>query len=77
MVDSAAQSGYHEVDMSRTKKGRKGPGHDYGSARPTKSATSAGGWPSPGPYTKRLTHRAERRVAAQVVTKALSTHDQV
>lgn len=48
--------------MSRTKHSSKPPGHDYGSARPTKSASHLGGWPSPGPYTKQLTHRAERRI---------------
>ena len=40
--------------MSRTKRGSKGPGYEYGSRR-------LYGWPSPGRYTKRRTHRKERR----------------
>lgn len=58
--------------MSRTKKGTKGPGFDYSSRRPAKSATGAGGYPVPGPHTKRLTHRSERRAAAKNVTKVES-----
>lgn len=51
--------------MSRNNKGVKAPGTDYGSRRPFKSATSGGGYPNPGPCTKRGTHRAERRPAAR------------
>ena len=58
--------------MSKTNKGSKGPGYDYGSARPVKSARKVGGWHSPGPYTKKLTHRAERRQAVQVVKRELT-----
>lgn len=58
--------------MSRTKKGVKGPGHDYTSRRPAKSASAAGGYQSPGPYTKRLTHRSERRMARVTVKEVKS-----
>lgn len=43
--------------MSRTKKGSKGPGHEYWTARP---GNKQGG--RPGRATKRRTHRAERRL---------------
>ncbi len=52
--------------MSRTRKGAKGPGFDYTSRRPAKSASAAGGYQSPGPFTKRLTHRSERRVSKRI-----------
>ena len=39
--------------MSRTKKGKKGPGYDYWSRRPTPIT-------SPGRASKKLTHRLER-----------------
>jgi hypothetical protein len=41
--------------MSRTKKGKKGPGHEYWSKRPgTKKAQD------PGKYAKKINHRLER-----------------
>ena len=43
--------------MSRTKKGRKGPGYEYWSRRPSKGITT------PGRKTKIITHRQERRIA--------------
>jgi hypothetical protein len=46
--------------MSRTKKGAKGPGHEYWSRRPAKVK-----YPSPGRETKTITHRQERRAAKQ------------
>lgn len=49
--------------MSRTRKGSKGPGYDYWSKRPTKGGTS------PGPNTKRITKRLERRAAVRAVRK--------
>ena len=49
--------------MSRTRKGAKGPGWEVWSRRPAKTT-------SPGRETKRLTHRAERRIA----TKLTSPH---
>lgn len=58
--------------MSRTKHGSKSPGHDYGSARPVKSSSAFGGWPSPGPYTKKLTHRTERRIGKATTRKESS-----
>lgn len=48
--------------MSRTKKGGKGPGCEYWSARP---GNRCGG--SPGASTKRFTHRAERQEGKQEV----------
>ena len=42
--------------MSRTRHGSKGPGYEYWSRRPCKLR-----FPDPGPYSKMLTHRAERR----------------
>jgi hypothetical protein len=46
--------------MSRTKKGGKGPGYEYWTARP---GSRCGG--SPGAATKRLTHRSERQDGKQ------------
>ncbi|QRE00110.1 hypothetical protein [Burkholderia phage BCSR5] len=48
-----------EKVMSRTVKGSKAPGFQYWSKRPVKGETRA----SPGAhkFTKKLTHRAERR----------------
>lgn len=43
--------------MSRTNKGSKGPGFDYWKSRLRKY----GWWEKPGPLTKLLTHRKERR----------------
>ena len=42
--------------MSRTKKGKKSPGDEYWTNRP---GNIGGG--SPGPATKKRTHRIERR----------------
>lgn len=41
--------------MSRSKKGGKGPGYEYGKSRLHK------GYEEPGKYTKKLTHKKERR----------------
>lgn len=49
--------------MSRTKKGSKGPGYDYHSRRPRKGTKPQGFVSTPGPYTKKLTHRSERRIS--------------
>lgn len=46
--------------MSRTKKGSKGGGYEYWSARPHNSAGQ-----SPGAFSKRRTHRAERQGGKQ------------
>ncbi len=43
--------------MSRTRKGSKGPGHEYWGRRPSKGCTD------PGRETKTITHRQERRIA--------------
>lgn len=45
--------------MSRTRKGKKGPGYEYWSARPGNYNNS------PGAGVKRRTHRAERRQGKQ------------
>jgi hypothetical protein len=47
--------------MSRTKRGSKGPGYEYWSARPF---NKAGGCISPngGKHTKKRTHKAERQM---------------
>lgn len=45
--------------MSRTSKGKKAPGYEYWSRRPGSNKHGA----SPGPDSKRYTHRAERRQA--------------
>lgn len=47
--------------MSRTSKGKKAPGYDYWSSRPRKGTKPQGMSSPPGPYTKKLTHRSERR----------------
>ena len=44
--------------MSRTIKGAKGPGYDYWSRRPGNES----GCNSPSPFTKKVTHRKERRI---------------
>ncbi len=49
--------------MSRTRKGRKGLGAEIWSKRPPVKVKGA----QPGPYAKRLTHRAERREAKEVI----------
>lgn len=46
--------------MSRTIRGEKGPGYDYWNRRPTK-----GMWTFPGKFTKRWTHRKERRLGKE------------
>lgn len=53
--------------MSKTNKGSKGPGYDYGSKR----YGNISGCNSPGgkPDTKRLTNRAERRTVRQKLDK--------
>ncbi len=52
--------------MSRTKKGKKGPGHEYWSKRPLSSNHGA----SPGRITKDITHGKERAQAKREVHKA-------
>lgn len=42
--------------MSRTVKGKKSPGYEYWSRRPFNK-----GGQSPGPFSKRRTHKAERK----------------
>jgi len=44
--------------MSRSKRGAKGPGYEYWTARP---GNKQGG--QPGKATKKATHKAERRLA--------------
>lgn len=53
--------------MSRTKKGGKGPGFEYWTARP---GNRCGG--TVGKSTKTQTHRAERRQGKDVARKELS-----
>jgi hypothetical protein len=43
--------------MSRTRKGAKGPGHEYWSRRPAKGCVN------PGKKNKTITHRLERAAA--------------
>lgn len=50
--------------MSRTRRGSKAPGHEYWSRRPGSQST-------PGPESKRRTHRSERMQAKQVVAQEL------
>lgn len=50
--------------MSRTKNGKKGPGFDYWSRRPTPDM-------SPGRPAKKMTHRRERIQAKKVVKEQL------
>lgn len=50
--------------MSRTIKGSKGSGYEYWSRRPCKSK-----FPEPGPFNKKLTHKAERRNARKGLDK--------
>jgi hypothetical protein len=49
--------------MSRTKKGSKGPGYEYWTARP---GNKQGGRPCK--FTKKQTHKAERRLGKPGVT---------
>lgn len=49
--------------MSRTKKGSKGPGNEFWTARP---GNKQGG--VPGKATKKQTHKAERRLAKPGLT---------
>lgn len=44
--------------MSRSKKGGKAPGYEYWSKRPVSNSHGA----VPGKFTKRRTHKAERRL---------------
>ena len=50
--------------MSRTRKGNRGPGAEYWTARP---GNKQGG--QTGPITKRTTHRAERRLGKKDVNE--------
>lgn len=54
--------------MSRTKKGKKSPGYDYWSRRPNKGT-------SPGPVTKKITHRMERIESAEKIRKEIKEID--
>lgn len=54
--------------MSRTKKGNKGPGYEYWGRRSALPKVDR----EPGPFTKRQTHHAERRVAKRVITEEVS-----
>jgi hypothetical protein len=49
--------------MSRTKKGSKGPGNEFWTARPGNKQGS-----SPGKIQKKWTHKAERRLAKPGLT---------
>lgn len=49
--------------MSRSRKGSKGPGYEYWTARP---GNKQGG--IPGKHTKKQTHKAERRLAKPETT---------
>lgn len=51
--------------MSRTKKGQKGPGHEYWSKRPLSSAHGA----VPGRITKDITNGKERMAARKLEKK--------
>lgn len=51
--------------MSKTEKGGKRPGYEYWSRRPF------AGW-APGSKTKRLTHKAERAEAKEVIKEQLA-----
>lgn len=48
--------------MSHTVKGKKGPGYEYWSRRPSKMK-----YPDPGRVTKTITHRQERRIAKRTL----------
>lgn len=56
--------------MSRTKKGSKGPGYEYWSARP---GNRNGGTISPhgGKHTKKYTHRVERHTNKKEAREAI------
>jgi hypothetical protein len=56
----------HGGRMSRTRKGGKGPGFEYWTARP---GNRAGG--TPGRITKTHTHRTERRQGKDETRRAL------
>lgn len=47
--------------MSRSKRGGKGPGYEYGSRRPDKAKFS-----KPGAKNKKITHKKERRAANDI-----------
>jgi hypothetical protein len=51
--------------MSRTAKGKKGPGYEYWSRRPSKMK-----FPPPGRATKTITHRLERADAKRKLNDA-------
>ncbi len=50
--------------MSRSRKGKKAPGFEYWSARP---GNANGG--IPGKFTKRRTHKAERRAGKRSIDR--------
>jgi hypothetical protein len=43
--------------MTRTTKGHKAPGYEFGSGRGGKK-----GWCGPGTFAKKVTHRLERKI---------------
>lgn len=53
--------------MSRTKKGGKGPGHEYWTKRP--GSNRHGG--TPGKFTKKLTHSLERLEGKKAIKEGL------
>lgn len=53
--------------MARTRKGSKGPGYEYWSARPYSQSC-------PSKVAKVLTHRCERRQSSQLVRKELKDY---
>lgn len=55
--------------MARTKKGSKGPGHEYWSRRPSKGCTD------PGRPNKVITHRLERAAAKRELKHELKKEE--
>jgi hypothetical protein len=53
--------------MSRSLKALKSPGFDYHAKRPRKGTKPQGWCATPGPYTKKLTHRSERRIKKEII----------
>lgn len=53
--------------MSRTRKGKKGPGSEYWGKRPLSNKHGA----SPGKATKKLTHRLERLESKEKIKEQL------
>ena len=53
--------------MSRTRHGSKGPGHEFWSRRPGSNRNGC----NPGPFAKKVTHRAERRRAEEAIAEGI------